>query len=88
MFVSGAWRPFNGSQFTDFGATIDLEYRTDNRFSSGKSIFHCGIEYWLAHIFAMRMGYQNANDLNDISFGLGIRYGMVQVDYAMCLWSQ
>ncbi len=48
--------------------------------------FSVGAEYWLNSLFALRVGYETANDLGPgIRAGMGLRIRDVQFDYAMSI---
>lgn len=47
-------------------------------------IGHMGLEYWYVNFLALRMGYMIdlAGSRKEISFGLGLRYGNLRVDWS------
>jgi hypothetical protein len=64
-------------------SSMDVPFR-DAAYTSG----HLGTEYWFANVFALRAGYKVENNadlgaLNGLSAGLGLRLGIVYVDYAL-----
>jgi hypothetical protein len=47
-------------------------------------IFHVGMEYWYVNFIALRVGYMHdeAGQRKELSFGLGLRYGNLGVDWS------
>ncbi len=50
--------------------------------NESKTHVHVGAEYRYNTVFAVRAGYQSGYEARNISAGIGVRYGMLAVDYA------
>jgi outer membrane protein OmpA-like peptidoglycan-associated protein len=55
----------------------DLSYVNKTGFT-----FSIGDEIWFKDVVALRFGYKSAYQLNDLTFGIGIKYTGLHIDYA------
>ena len=62
---------------------VDLVKSNDNDFG-----LHMGVEYWYAKLLAMRLGYKAGYDLEGLTAGFGVRFNVLQLDYAFGLISE
>lgn len=62
---------------------LDLVKENDEDFTA-----HLGAEYWYANIIALRLGYKAGYDLESLTTGFGVRWQMMQIDYAFGMLSE
>jgi outer membrane protein OmpA-like peptidoglycan-associated protein len=71
------------SQLHSFNVDVDTNIPTDG----GAVAWDLGAEYWLAHVLALRAGYQVSDDLissglSGLTFGAGLAWKQLEFDYA------